>query len=102
MTKHLHCLNKKNEAFTELQRLVQYNLHPLVLSHYATQAHAQQGMAGALPVDGVNSAVGNNTGVSAAVEQNRQILNKLMAKCYLKLGDWLKEIQVYTLACFFL
>ena len=94
VTKHLHCLNKKSEAFAELQRLVQYNLHPLVLQQYAAAAHAHQGVAGALPVEGVNAAVGNAGGISAAAEHQRQTLNKLMAKCYLKLGDWLKEIQV--------
>ena len=95
VTKHLHCLNKKNEAFAELQRLVQYNLHPLVMQQFANAPHVHPTIPGPLPSEGVNAAVGGSTGATSAAEQQRQTLNKLMAKCYLKLGDWLKEIQVW-------
>jgi len=91
VTKHLHCLGKKNEAFAELQRLVQYNLHPLVLQHFGPNAHP--GVAGPLPAEVVSGAVAGSTGALSAAEQQKQTLNKLLAKCYLKLGDWLKEIQ---------
>ena len=95
VTKHLNCVGRKQEAFAELQRLVQFNLHPLVLQNFANHPQqTQAGVPGALPAESVHAAVGSATGITAAAESQRQTLNKLMSKCYLKLGEWLKEIQV--------
>ena len=55
-------MGKKNEAFAELQRLVQYNLHPLVLQHFGPNAHP--GVAGPLPAEVVSGAVAGSTGVA--------------------------------------
>ncbi|XP_013416422.1 serine/threonine-protein kinase mTOR-like [Lingula anatina] len=65
--KHMWKSNKKNEAFENLHRFVKNSLQPRVNQLNAPEESSQKAE-----------------------------YNKLLAKCYLKLGDWLEDVQGIT------